>query len=121
MVAVAKVREKSLHKRLFSFSKTEVQDFFAKCKSLLRRHFVTVLAQPVSADSLPRMLVIANRKVGKAHRRNRLRRLCKALFCEQQLQQLNFRIVLVFRQQCTVDRVELESLFTNIKQLLGSS
>ena len=75
-------------RELFSFTRSEVDDAFSKASPLKRGRGLTLLSAKVD-EKEPfehgRLLIIISRKVGKANKRNLLRRRIKAIYYENRL------------------------------------
>ena len=69
--------------RLISqFTQKEIRELFDKARLALKHPGLTILAAPKSHE-IGRILVITSRKVGKAAKRNKIRRRLKALFYQE--------------------------------------
>ena len=71
-------------KQLFSFSQTEIKEAFANAK-LKDKIFGFKLLQAPTDHAYGKLLIVTPRKVGKACKRNKIRRRVKSIFYEERL------------------------------------
>ncbi len=100
---------------LFRFKRSEVSDFFKDCRSLCKAKDLVLLSKQSQELEHGKLLPITSRKVGKAVARNRLRRLAKNIFIEQELYKHKYRLVLIFKPKCQANRALLEGVFQKAK------
>ena len=73
-------------KLIGTFSKTEISALFKKAKRIRRRHpNVDILCAPSLHKDFGKILVITPKKIGKANKRNLIRRRLKSIFYEEKL------------------------------------
>lgn len=106
--------------QLFSFKNLEVEKTFKGCRPLVKSRNATLLAAPAPELERGKLLCIAGRAVGNACVRNRLKRLAKSIFLEQQFFSKKFRFILIFKPKCALDRSGLEDLLNTGMQKLDS-
>lgn len=106
---------------LFNFKRSEVSDFFKDCRSLVKTKDLVVLIKESSELDRGKLLCITSRKVGCAVARNRLRRLTKHIFLENQLYKNKVRLVFIFKPKCVLDRPALEAIFEKVITKSGFS
>ncbi len=99
---------------LFNFRRSEVSDFFKDCRSLIKTKDLVVLAKESSDLDHGKLLCILSRKVACAVARNRMRRLAKNIFFENQLYKSKTRLVFIFKPKSILDRKALEEIFEKI-------
>ncbi|MFC1854627.1 ribonuclease P protein component [Candidatus Dependentiae bacterium] len=86
-----------LFKKLFNFSKSEIDDAFKAATRVASTPFLTLLAAPSDLE-YGKLTLISPRKVGKSHDRNLLRRRVKAIFYENELYKKPFKFILLARK-----------------------
>jgi ribonuclease P protein component len=114
MIADIANKDCKTRKKFFFFKGLEVKQFFTACRLLLKSPLATVLYLPEPQVDHSKALLITGRAVGKACVRNRLRRLAKAIFFEQQFITLKITLAIIFRPKNMANRATLEELFKKI-------
>lgn len=118
-MAVKLLKTTMSNRKFFHFMGLEVKEFFKVCRPLIKTSSATVLFNKNSVQPFGKLLVITSRHVGNACRRNRLRRLAKAIFLELGLEASNKIMTLIFKQKCKLERPELEALLLQVKNKLS--
>jgi ribonuclease P protein component len=74
-------------KDLFKFEKKEIDSTFQNAKSINKIPGLKLLQAPMTSESqdFGKLLIIASKKVGKAHKRNKIRRQLKSIFYQEKL------------------------------------
>jgi ribonuclease P protein component len=103
----------------FSFQNRAAQKFFQRCRPLIKTADVTVLLGKDTGLAFGKILIVASRQVGAACKRNRLRRLTKAIFLEQRFELLQSNLCIIFKPKCRLARLELENIFRSISAQLN--
>jgi len=67
-----------------SFNKNEVRQLFKKAKLVFRHPGLVVLCAPANKE-FGRVLAVASKRIGKAHKRNLIKRRLKSIFYEEKL------------------------------------
>jgi len=99
--------------KLSRFSEQEVAKLFKKAKRVLKHPGLDILCSPTEKD-FGRILVITSRKVGKASKRNLIRRRIKAIFYEEELYEKRLDcIVIVKKEGINLSFNELKSILHN--------
>ena len=89
----------NISKKLSSFSKQEVAQLFSKAKRVLKKHpGLDILCAPTAQD-FGRILIITSRKVGKASKRNLIRRRLKAIFYEEKLYEKGLDCIVIVKKE----------------------
>jgi len=105
-----------ISKKLSNFSEQEVAKLFRKAKRVLKHPGLHILCAPTKQD-FGRILVVTSRKVGKASKRNLIRRRIKAIFYEEELykKQLDC-IVIIKKEGINLPFKELKGILLNVLQ-----
>lgn len=84
-------------RHISKFSRQEIAENFKKARCLLKHPGFTILGTPASGD-FGKILVITSRKVGKAAKRNRIRRQLKSIFYENKFFEKKINIIIIVKQ-----------------------
>jgi len=85
-------------RELSTFSEIEVKKLFREAKRVLRHPGLDLLCGPAAKD-FGRILVITPRKVGKAVKRNLIRRRIKAIFYEEKLYEKGLDCIVIIKKK----------------------
>jgi len=103
-----------ISKNISNFSSQEVRTLFRKAKRVLRHPGLDVLCAPATLD-FGRILVVTSKKVGKAHKRNLIRRRIKSIFYEQELYKKQIdTIVIIKKEGINLDFQQLKDILTGV-------
>lgn len=104
-------------KDLFRFEKKEIDLTFQNAKQKDKIEGLKLLQNPKNETCFGKLLVITSRKVGKAHKRNRIKRQLKSIFYEEKLFQNPIdSIIIVYKQATNLTIEQLrEFLIKNLK------
>lgn len=86
----------SIVRQLTSFSRADIDYFFAHAKPIYKDPGITILCAP-QQQSIGRALFITPRKVGNAPQRNKLRRQLKSIFYQDRLYEYGVDCAFIIR------------------------
>jgi len=97
-------------RQISTFSEKEVTRLFKKAKRVFKAHTMDILCAPAKHD-FGRILVITSGKIGKAHKRNLIRRRLKSIFYEEKLYKNRLDcIVIVKKEGLNLDFKQLKEI-----------
>lgn len=102
------------YKKLFSFSKHEISDFFKHAPRVFRSPDLDLLCKP-AVSSYGRFIPLTPKRIGSAPERNKIRRQLKAIFYEHNLSSLGIDCIAVVKKEI------LTHPFDQLEELLCSS
>lgn len=103
-----------ISKEISNFHPKEIARLFRKAKRVLRHPGLDILCAPTKYD-FGRILVVTSRKVGKATKRNLIRRRIKALFYEEKLYESRLDcIVIIKKEGITLSFNELKGILHGV-------
>ncbi|MBD3273652.1 ribonuclease P protein component [Candidatus Dependentiae bacterium] len=105
-------------KELFRFEKKEIDQVFKNAKQIDKIEGLKLLQSPAGQNqNFGKLLIIASKKVGKAHKRNKIRRQLKSIFYQENLFKNPVNsIILVYKSALNLKFEELkEFLIKNLK------
>ncbi|MFH1461971.1 MAG: ribonuclease P protein component [bacterium] len=88
-------------KDLFRFEKKEVDLTFQNAKQKDKIEGLKLLQSPNVETAFGKLLIITSKKVGKAHKRNRIRRQLKSIFYQEKLFQNPINSIIIVYKQAT--------------------
>lgn len=97
-----------------TFSSKEASELFKKAKRVKIHPGFDILCAPTKRD-FGKILIVTSSKIGKAHKRNLIRRRLKAIFYEQALYTYCIDIIII------VKKAGLEVPFEQLKTLLTNT
>jgi len=101
-------------KHLSRFTKREISELFKKARRPLRHPSLDILCAPTVVPT-GKILVITPKRVGKAAKRNRIRRRLKSIFLEEKLFERGFDCIVIVKQQA------IDFTFEQLKEILLSA
>ncbi len=108
-------------RKIFSLTKDEIACALKTAHTKKYQHGIKILEVPLNCSQEPvnfgRMLIITPRASGKAHDRNRIRRLIKSVFYEEKLyQKPGLWVAIVYRRAMDLKFEDMKKL---LKEALG--
>jgi len=100
----------SISRKIGTFTKKEIAELFKNAKRMRRSPYVDILCAPVTDRDFGKILVITSKKVGKAHKRNLIKRRLRSIFYEEKLYKHLYDCIIIIKKEaltCKFDQLKL--------------